>query len=231
MLREKSCIKAMKLHTESYLAQKARWPFKGRVILAQYDSDSIVVYQAYRSAIGHFAAREGYFGGEFKLSRMTWIKPNFLWMMYRSGWGTKEGQAVTLAIRLRRAAFDMILDQAVHSKYIPKLYQSAQDWKYAAKTSDVRLQWDPDHSPAGGKLERRAIQLGLRGQASVQYSREWIVSIEDISDFVAEQRQHVITENYDQLLTPSESAYRVCNIETARRLQLSDHDERDRSGT
>ncbi|WP_216092858.1 DUF4291 family protein [Candidatus Marithrix sp. Canyon 246] len=23
---------------------------------------------------------------------MTWIKTNFLWMMYRSEWGTKQGQ-------------------------------------------------------------------------------------------------------------------------------------------
>lgn len=68
----------MKLQTEFYLNQTARWPSKGRVILAQYDADSIVVYQAYRASIGHFAAENHYFGGDFKLSRMTWIKPNFL---------------------------------------------------------------------------------------------------------------------------------------------------------
>ena len=87
----------MKLKTEPYLDQKDRWPPSGKVILAQYDLDSIVVYQAYRPSIGHFAAQNGYFGEDFKLSRMTWIKPNFLWMMYRSGWGIKEGQEVTLA--------------------------------------------------------------------------------------------------------------------------------------
>jgi Domain of unknown function (DUF4291) len=54
---------------------------------------------------------------------MTWIKPNFLWMMYRSGWGRKEGQEVTLAIRIKRSAFDEILSQAVHSKYTPELYE------------------------------------------------------------------------------------------------------------
>lgn len=27
---------------------------------------------------------------------------------------------------------------------------------------EVRLQWDPDHSPDGGNLTRRAIQLGLK---------------------------------------------------------------------
>ncbi|MFM7854759.1 MAG: DUF4291 family protein [Flammeovirgaceae bacterium] len=26
------------------------------------------------------------------LNRMTWMKPNFLWMMYRSGWATKHNQ-------------------------------------------------------------------------------------------------------------------------------------------
>nr|WP_197278809.1 DUF4291 family protein [Pseudanabaena sp. 'Roaring Creek'] len=105
----------MKVQTEPYLNQKDRWQPSGRVILAQYDADSIVVYQAYPPAIGHFAASHGYFGGDFKFSRMTWIKPNFLWMMYRSGWGTKEGQEVTLAIRIQRSAFDSILSQAVHS--------------------------------------------------------------------------------------------------------------------
>src|SRR3974390_3276628 len=99
----------MNLLTEPYLVQNARLPKTGRHILAQFDDESVIVYQAYRPAIGHFAAQHGYFGGEFSLNRMSWIKPNFLWMTYRSGWGTKEGQEVTLAVRLRRAAFDEIL--------------------------------------------------------------------------------------------------------------------------
>ena len=32
-------------------------------ILAQFDATSIVVYQAYRPAIGHYAAEHGHFGG------------------------------------------------------------------------------------------------------------------------------------------------------------------------
>ena len=155
----------MNVKPERYLAQKARWPQEGRVILAQYDLDSVVVYQAYRPAIGHFAAQHGYFGGEFKLTRMTWIKPNFLWMMYRSGWGTKPGQEVILAVRLQRSAFDTILAQAVHSSYVSDIYGTKEEWKAAVDRSDVRLQWDPDHSPTGGKLTRRAIQLGLRGRS------------------------------------------------------------------
>jgi hypothetical protein len=154
------------------------------------------------------------------LTRMTWIKPNFLWMMYRSGWGTKEGQEVILAIRIQRSAFDTILAQAVHSTYIPEIYENQETWNRAVRTSDVRLQWDPDHNPSGGKLERRAIQLGVQGQVALKYSREWIVSIEDISEFVSEQRQHVVSKNYDALLTPSECVYVVSNTETIKRLQL-----------
>src|SRR6185295_3805568 len=149
----------MKLTTESYQAQIARWPRSGRHILAQFDDDSVVVYQAYRPSIGRFAAEHGYFGGEFSLDRMSWIKPNFLWMMYRCGWAAKEGQEVVLAVRLQRAGFDAILAEAVHSSYVAAVYGDEATWQAAVNRSDVRLQWDPDHNPAGAKLERRAIQL------------------------------------------------------------------------
>lgn len=92
----------MSLKVESYEEQLKRWPTSGRHILAQFDENSLVVYQAYSRSIGLFAAHNGYFGGEFKLGRMSWIKPNFLWMMYRSGWVTKPGQEVTLAVRIKR---------------------------------------------------------------------------------------------------------------------------------
>src|SRR5579885_1065943 len=154
----------MNLITEAYMAQAARWPQSGRYILAHYDESSIVVYQAYRPAIGQFAVAHGYFGGSsFSCNRMSWIKPNFLWMMYRSGWGTRDNQEVTLAVRLRRDAFDEILRQAVHSSFVPEVYGSEDAWRRAVAGSDVRLQWDPDHDPAGRPVERRAIQLGLRG--------------------------------------------------------------------
>ena len=101
------------LLTEKYLNQVVIWPKSGRHILAQADQDLVVVYQAYRPAIAKFVLAHGYLGGDFSYSRMSWIKPSFLWMMYRSGWGTKEGQEITLAIRIRRQFFESILAQAV----------------------------------------------------------------------------------------------------------------------
>ena len=210
----------MKLPTEKYLAQRERWPTAGQHILAQYDDESVVVYQAYRPSIGNFATAHGYFGGEFRLNRMSWIKPNFLWMMYRSGWGTKPGQEVVLAIRLNRIRFDEILAQAVHSSFVPEIYGSQKEWQARVRRSDVRLQWDPDHAPNGTRERRRAIQLGLRGPVLSSYTREWILDIEDVSEFVAEQRNYIDTKV--DLLTPCEDIYPVSDIDTQRRLGIDD---------
>src|SRR5690349_2164524 len=139
----------MHLQTELYQHQQTHWPNSGRVILAQFDDDTVVVYQAYSPEIGHFAAQHGRFGGSFSYDRMSWIKPNFLWMMYRSGWGTKPGQEVILAVRLKREFFDQLLSQAVPSGYDRDLYPALDAWKRDVARSNVRLQWDPDHGPSG----------------------------------------------------------------------------------
>lgn len=73
---------------------------------------------------------------------MSWIKTNFLWMMYRSLWGTKIDQEVVLAIWLQRAAFEEILAAAVHSSFEPELYSSRSEWEKTLKRSQVRLQWE-----------------------------------------------------------------------------------------
>ena len=211
----------MQLIIESYQAQVARWPRAGRHILAQFDGDSIVVYQAYRASIGRFAAENGYFGGEFSLTRMSWIKPNFLWMMYRCGWGAKAEQETVLAIRLRRTGFDEILAQSVPSRFNPALYATQAEFDDALARSSVRLQWDPDRDPSGAPVERRAIQLGLRGEVLRCYARSWIVDIEDISPFVAEQRVHAQHNNCQRLMMPREAVYPVTDADVARRLCLS----------
>lgn len=197
------------LKTEPYSNQCLRWPKSGKHILAQYDDETIVVYQAYHPSIGRIAAENGRFGDSWSRTRMSWIKPNFLWMMYRCGWGTKENQEVVLAIRLRRSGFERILQEAVHSTHVPEVYGSREDWDHAVRRSHVRLQWDPDHHPNGAKLERRAIQLGLRGQTLEQFADEWIVGIEDISTFVAEQYACLQRDGVTKLVTPSEDVYPV----------------------
>ena len=65
--------------------------YPAREIRALYSDTTIRVYQAYSNEIADTAIRNGTFiSPPFKMGRMTWIKPSFLWMMYRAGWGFKE---------------------------------------------------------------------------------------------------------------------------------------------
>lgn len=194
----------MKLKIKSYNEQIEKWPQQGHHIMAQYDNEKIIVYQSYRPEIGNFAVQNQYFGGAFSLDRMTWIKPNFLWMMYRNGWATKVVQEVVLAIHLKREAFERYLKQAVYSSYQSDLYESREEWQKKVKSSSIRLQWDPDHNPYGAKLERRAIQVGIRGKEAVNYAKDDILEIEDITPFVKEQYQFVLNKQLDQLMIPEE---------------------------
>lgn len=196
----------MTLATESYLEQARNWPPAGRHILAHFDERTIIVYQAYSRSIGRFAASNGFFGGEFSYGRMTWVKPSFLWMMYRSDWGRSPSQEVVLAIRLRRSFFDELLARAVPSSFDVAHFRDREAWQSAVRRSDVRLQWDPDHLPSGEPCARRAIQLGVRGRALAAYGKREIVEIADISEFVATQRGNIAGDARD-LVTPIERVY------------------------
>ncbi len=213
---------AMRLPIEPYVDQTERLPCSGRHILAHFDEDAIVVYQAFRPAIGRWAAEHGRFGGEFSLARMSWIKTSFLWMMYRSGWATKPGQEVVLAVWLRRAGFEAILAEAVSSTFDSVCYGDQAAWSAAVARSTVRLQWDPDRTPKGEALGRRAIQLGLRGQTLAHYATKWIMHIEDITGFVHEQAALISSpEGSRELLTPHAAVYRPASEQTVTRLGLS----------
>jgi hypothetical protein len=199
---------------QRYLDQVSNWPKSGRHILAQFDADSIYVYQAYRPSIARFAVQHQRFGGDFSFSRMSWIKPNFLWMMYRAGWATKEGQEHIVAVRLRRTFFDELLRDVVPSGYDSRRFATREEWRAAVASSDVRLQWDPDHDPSGKPVERRAVQLGLRGDALLKYGQQELLSVEDITPFVTEQRQR-LSDGFVELHTPEERVYFPRNHDAA----------------
>lgn len=215
----------MKIELKKYDEQIVAWPKSGYHIMAQYDEEEIIVYQSYRKEIGEFAAKNQYFGGAFSLDRMTWIKPNFLWMMYRNGWGTKEGQETVLAIHLKISAFHTYLQNAIYSSYSTSLEMSQEDWKESVKTSSVRLQWDPDHDPYGNKLERRAIQIGLRDDFIKSFAKEDIVLIEDISEFVKEQYEFVQNKELEKLMVPAEKPFLFKDEELNKKLKISGNHE------
>lgn len=176
-------------------------------IRAIYTDETIRVYQAYSETIANEAVSLGTFGNHFSLNRMTWIKPSFLWMMYRCGWTEKEGQERVLAIDIKRSAFEQIVKSAVESTYQEEMGISMDEWKDKVKNSDVRCQWDPERDIWGNPLNYRSIQLGIRGKAVQQYVNDWIVKITDITEYVKELNEKKKAGEDISDLMPKEKVY------------------------
>lgn len=151
-----------------------------RQIRALHDADSVTVYQAYGPAIAEHALAHGRLGGPaFSRSRMTWIKPSFLWMMHRSDWARAAGQQYVLAVRISRTGFEAALAEAVASAYAPRLHASHDAWRRDLRRSDVRVQFDPERDAHLRALPHRTLQLGLSGQAVADYVDDWTLSVTD----------------------------------------------------
>ncbi len=90
----------------------------------------------------------------------------------------------------------------------PDRFATREDWQKSMSGSQVLVQWDPDHGPDGSKLERRAIQIGLRGEALRELSEEALIEVINLTDFVNKQRENA-ADDYSNLVTPQESVYNV----------------------
>jgi hypothetical protein len=211
----------MKLTTIPYPHYEQELPQNGQHILGQLHGQNIIVYQAFSPQISEYAVKNQKFGGSaYSFNRMSWIKPNFLWMMYRAGWANKVNQERILAIEIGLENFETILEQAVYSSFQLDIYGTHEKWAKAINQSEVRLQWDPDHNPMGTKLQRRAIQLGMKGDILKAFATDWIVSIDDITDFVQEQGRLVEMGNLNSLLVMKEHVIDIKNEETKVKLKL-----------
>ena len=189
---------------KSYKEQTFEWPKVGRYILGQFDEDSIIVYQAFNKKIADWAIKNQYFGGpDYSTTRMTWIKTNFLWMQYRSGWSSKSNQTETLAIWLKRSSFESFLSHGY--------YKKNKDEK--KERGSVRIQWDPDHYPNGDKCQRRAVQIGIKGDLMKGFliPNGDIIQIKNISEFCENQFKKNVKnqKNFDNLITPHEKVYEL----------------------
>ncbi len=152
-----------------------------RQIRAVYNDKTIRVYQAYNDAIADSALTHGTFvSPPFKIERMTWIKPSFLWMMYRSGWGLKdERQSRILAIDITWEGFEWALAHSCPSHRDSVISNEA--WDVVKDNSPVRIQWDPERNLLLQPLKHRTIQIGLSKEAIKLYVNEWIIRINDIT--------------------------------------------------
>ncbi|MBA8956974.1 DUF4291 domain-containing protein [Actinomadura namibiensis] len=153
-------------------------------IRARYDRDSITVYQAFRPEIADAACAAGRFVPPFSRERMTWIKPSFLWLMARSDWARKPGQERVLAVRITRAGWEEALSLAVPTHPDRRVFRDSGEWRRRFAESVVHVQWDPERTLRGAKLEDRSIQIGLSRHVIDRYADEWTLEIEDRTPLV-----------------------------------------------
>lgn len=149
-----------------------------RQIRAHYSSTTITVYQAYNAEIADAAVEQQKLNAspKFSTSRMTWIKPSWAWMLYRSGYSYKDaGQERILALTLTRAAFLSLLGKAQLAHQAKGKMEIGGE-----KKMSVRVQWDPERTVRLDKLPYRSIQIGVPG-VLVDELVEGIVKIEDVT--------------------------------------------------
>jgi hypothetical protein len=194
----------------------SRWPVTSqrvpaRQVRAWYDEHTITLYQAYSVEITERALTAGTFVAPFKLDRITWIKPSFLWMMYRSGWATKPGQERVLAIAITRDGFEWALAHSCLSHYEPDTHASRAAWAEQQRDCPVRVQWDPERSLRLGPLDHRTIQIGLSGKAARRYVSQWIVQLRDLTSLAREAGALVARGDLAtaQAIRPAERPYQL----------------------
>ncbi|MCA8989718.1 MAG: DUF4291 domain-containing protein [Planctomycetaceae bacterium] len=192
-----------------------------REIRAEYDHESIVVYQAYNNQIADAALSAGRFVTPFSFQRMTWIKPSFLWLMERSGWGTKSNQTRILSVRISRSGWDEALAEGVLTCFEPRVHHTPDNWHNILGEAPVHIQWDPERSIHGKKLEFRAIQVGISRTLIEKYVSSWIIEIRDLTATTAKIRELRRAGEYSRArrLLPPEKAYPV-KTEVAHRLGM-----------
>ncbi|WP_194925059.1 DUF4291 domain-containing protein [Catenulispora pinisilvae] len=190
-------------------------------VRADYDRTTIVVYQAYRAEIADAAVRAQRFVEPFSLSRMTWIKPSFLWMMGRCGWARKPGQERVLAVRITRAGWEKALSQAVLTSYESGVYADRADWERQIRHATVNVQWDPERTLSGAVLDARSIQVGLSRHIIAEYVDDWTTEIRDITPTVRKMAALIKEGRKDRAAEhlPKERPYEL-PVEIARRLGM-----------
>jgi hypothetical protein len=189
-----------------------------REVRACYDRDAITVYQAYAPEIGLLAAEHGTFVPPFSRRRMTWIKPSFLWLMARSDWARKPGQQTILAVRISRSGWEEALGLAVLTDPDRRVYRSSDEWRRDFARAAVNVQWDPERSIRGAKLEARSIQVGLSRHIIDRYVDDWILGIEDRTPLARRIRDLLLSGRMSQAkaLLPKERPYPLPPAVTAR---------------
>lgn len=190
-----------------------------QVFRGEWDDEGVFFYQAFNDDIADWALQHQCFGGpKFKPARMTWIKPSFAWVLYRSGYGRKHNQNRILKVKVPHTSVADLLSRC--------------QCKEGGGGSNGRVQWDPgrDLESWDGRAPRellrdRAIQIGLKGANSELYVQS-VVSIQDVTNLGHRLKEAHAAKSKDAMALiradlPRERPYLPCCEEAVlKRLQM-----------
>ncbi|MBQ4822640.1 DUF4291 domain-containing protein [Aquimarina sp. MMG016] len=180
-------------------------------IRADYNRETITVYQAYGKSIALPAIKNNRFESPFSFNRMTWIKPSYLWLMERSNWGTKSNQEYILVVKIKRASWEKALSLGVLTDPDKAIYKSGASWNKEFQNAKVHIQWDPERTLKGAKMKIRSIQVGIGRDLIKEYNEEWIQEITDLTPLTKKIRLLLKQGKYKEAkrLVPNEKIYEV----------------------
>jgi hypothetical protein len=133
-----------------------------RTLLATWDADTVVVWQAHGTEVAERAVATGRFDGPAwrhdRTTRMRVSLPSLAW---------------------RTAYVEAEDDRAV--------YPSTATWRLAMRYASATVSWHPDRGPDGAELPWLTPRFGLRGALLDAFSREWVVGVEDHTGWLADR--------------------------------------------
>ena len=155
---------------------------------------------------------------------MTWIKPSFAWVLYRSGYGKKDiNQKRILKLKLRHDDFSSLVSRCTFGRNNSVVGEGRIQWDperdlYAAEWHEKHGCWYPKRC-----TETRAIQIGLKGSMSEEYVG-CVVKIEDVTELAnlvgevhtsgteSDGQDGSVQQQLQELQKrlPNEKQYRVC---------------------
>ncbi|KAK0726672.1 hypothetical protein B0T21DRAFT_293215 [Apiosordaria backusii] len=201
-------------------------PIPYKQIRALFDSQTITLYQAYNPTIATAAVTTQKLNASplFKTTRMTWIKPSWAWMLYRSGYSHKDpNQSRILALRINHSDFLWLLSQGVVSHRNP----ADKEREGGKRLTGIRIQWDPERDVKMEKLGYRSIQIGIPGGEICEKWLGMIIRIEDVTDKARELKRVIdgrpgvtVEELKEMGLVPEERVFEVEDEEVRGRLGM-----------
>jgi hypothetical protein len=171
------------------LGSSQPWDVPPHTLLATWDAESVVVWQAHGHRVADAVLARGSFDvPEWRTDRTSRFRVSLPSLLWRCSWGTRPGRERILAVRLSRSGFDEVLRRAVPADDDRAVYPTEASWRLAMRYATATVSWHPDRSLEGEPTAWDTARFGLRDSQLGAFAREWVRGVEDVSDWVAAQR-------------------------------------------